>query len=257
MPTHDAAPAGAPCWIELFTNDTDAARTFYGDLFGWTSEQSGPEYGGYIIFSKDGTQVAGGMGNSDPEHPADFWTVYLASDDAAATVDLASANGGQVILAPMPVGEMGTMAMIADAGGAAVGVWQPNEHKGFGVWQEPGSPSWFELHTRDYVDAVPFYEAVFDWDTHVQGDTDEFRYTTLGEGDGQLAGVMDASGFLPEGVPSHWTVYFNVADADASVARVLELGGARLDGPDDTPYGRIATVADPTGSVFRLHQPNG
>jgi hypothetical protein len=30
-------------------------------------------------------------------------------------------------------------------------------------------------------------------------DTPEFRYTTLGEGEGQLAGVMDASGFLPDG----------------------------------------------------------
>ena len=46
MPTVDAIPAGAPCWIELFTSDTDSGRAFYRDLFGWTSEDAGPEYGG-------------------------------------------------------------------------------------------------------------------------------------------------------------------------------------------------------------------
>ena len=41
------------------------------------------------------------------------------------------------------------MAMVADPGGAAIGVWQPGLHKGFGIWGEPSTPAWFELHTRD------------------------------------------------------------------------------------------------------------
>ena len=38
MPHRDIAPTGAPCWIEIFSSDTDKARAFYGSLFGWESE---------------------------------------------------------------------------------------------------------------------------------------------------------------------------------------------------------------------------
>ena len=93
---------------------------------------------------------------------------------------------------------------------------------------------------------------MFDWDTHVVGDTPEFRYTTLGEGDDALAGIMDASAFLPEGVPAHWSVYFGVDDTDAALAKIVELGGSIVEPAEDTPYGRLATAADPTGALFKL-----
>ena len=63
---------------------------------------------------------------------------------------------------------------------------------------------------------------------------------------------MDASGFLPEGVPSNWQIYFGAEDVDAALARVVELGGSVVQGAEDTPYGRLAQVADPTGVPFRL-----
>ena len=78
-------------------------------------------------------------------------------------------------------------------------------------------------------------------------DTDEFRYTTLGEGEGALAGIMDDTG-----EPSGWNVYFEVADVDATLERATELGGKVLTPAEDTPYGRLASAADPTGTVFRL-----
>ena len=56
-------------------------------------------------------------------------------------------------------------------------------------------------------------------------DTPEFRYTTLGEGEDQLAGIMDASAFLPAGVPAHWSIYFGVDDTDAALAKIKSLGG--------------------------------
>jgi predicted enzyme related to lactoylglutathione lyase len=178
--------------------------------------------------------------------------VYLVSDDAKATVDGAAANGGQVIVPAMDVGELGTMAVVTDAGQAVIGVWQPRLHKGFGIFAEPGTPAWFELHTRDYDAAVDFYRTVFRWDVHVAADTPEFRYTTVGQGDGQLAGIMDASAFLPEGVPAHWSIYFGTDDTDATLAKIVELGGAVVTAAEDTPYGRLATAADPTGALFKL-----
>ena len=152
----------------------------------------------------------------------------------------------------MDVGTLGTMLVLSDPGQAAVGAWQPQDFPGFGVWGADGTPGWFELHTRTYDAAVRFYERVFGWDTHLVGDTDDFRYPTLGEGENQLAGVMDASAWLPEGVPAHWSVYFRVASTDATIARVTELGGSVVQPAEDTPYGRLATLSDPTGAPFKL-----
>ena len=121
--------------------------------------------------------------------------------------------------------------------------------------EEPGAPAWFELHTRDYDAAVAFYQDVFGWKTEVESDTPEFRYTTMRDGDKQLAGIMDGSGFLPEGVPAHWSVYFQVDDADDALVKVAELGGSMVTEAMDTPYGRMATVADPTGAQFKLNAP--
>jgi len=252
MPKRDVAPIGAPCWVDLMTSDPDGARAFYGELFGWTAEDAGSEFGGYINFSKDGIRVAGGMRNDGSSGMPDVWSVYLATDDAQTTVNDATSNGGQVIVPPMAVGPLGTMAVVTDAGQAAIGAWQPAEFPGFGVFAEVGAPAWFELHTRDYEAAVDFYRKVFRWDAHSVSDTPEFRYTTLGEGEGQLAGIMDASAFLPAGVPAHWSVYFSVDDADAALAKITTLGGAVVMGAEDTPYGRLATASDPTGALFKL-----
>jgi predicted enzyme related to lactoylglutathione lyase len=243
---------GAPCWIELFSSDTAAARAFYGQLFGWTSGAAGPEYGGYVNFFAQGAPVAGCMANDGQTGVPDAWSIYLAVDDARATTDRALANGGQVIVEPMEVPQLGTMAVITDAGGAAIGIWQPALHTGFQVLGEPGAPSWFELHTREYDKSVAFYREVFGWQTHALGDTPDFRYTTLGEGDDQLAGIMDASGFLLEGVPANWSVYFGVDNTDAALDQIVELGGIVVLPAEDTPYGRLAAAADPTGAVFKL-----
>lgn len=256
MPTRDTAPVGAPCWVDLMTSDVAGSRTFYCELFGWTAEEPAEEFGGYFNFRKDGVRVAGCMGTEPGSGVPDAWSIYLATDDAAKTVDVAAAHGGQVHVQPAVVGDLGTMAVIGDPGGAGIGVWQPGLHDGFGIYSEAGSPSWFELHTRDYQGALDFYRTVFGWDTHTVSDTPEFRYTTLVHDDSWLAGVMDASAMLPEGTPAHWSVYFGVDDTDAALERIGELGGSVVMPAEDTPYGRLAVAADPTGAQFKLVGPN-
>lgn len=262
MPTRDTAPVGAPCWVDLMTSDTDRSRTFYCELFGWEAQAPAAEFGGYLNFTKDGIQVAGCMASQPGADPSDVWSVYLASQDATKTVEIAVTSGGQVHVQPMAVGDLGTMAFLADSTGAGVGVWQPGEHSGFGVLGEPGTPGWFELHTRDYEAAVEFYRSVFGWQTHVVSDTPEFRYTTLVDPDGGagsdswLAGIMDSAGHLAEGAPACWSVYWGVEDTDATLAKVLQLGGSIVMPAEDTPYGRLAVAVDSTGAQFSLVGPN-
>jgi predicted enzyme related to lactoylglutathione lyase len=252
VPRKDSFLPGAPCWAELFTSDPATTRAFYTELFGWTVDDPGEEYGGYVNFAKDGVWVAGCMRNDGSTGTPDGWSVYLTSDDAKATADAATDHGGEVVAPAMDVMDLGTMAVVTDPGHATIGIWQPGRHRGFGITAEPGAPSWFELHTRDYEASLDFYRDVFKWETHVEGDSPEFRYTTLGTGDTASAGIMDASAFLPEGLPAHWSVYFGVEDTDAALARIAELGGAVVEPATDTPYGRLAQAADPAGARFKL-----
>jgi uncharacterized protein len=258
MTTRDRAPLGSPCWADLWTSDVEGSRKFYGELFGWTPEEPSAEFGGYFIFSRDGAPVAGGMGDMGPDMQADnTWKPYFHTDDIAKTLEAAEAAGAQVIGAAMAVADLGTQAVLVDPTGAVVGAWQPDTFQGFSTLEEPGAPSWVELHTRDHAKAVDFYRSVFHWDITMVDDTDEFRYGVMEDPSGQnmgLAGIMDASGFLPEGAPSAWYVYWEVDDVDATVAKAQQLGGSVVDEPEDTPYGRLATLQDPAGARFKLRK---
>jgi uncharacterized protein len=57
----------------------------------------------------------------------------------------------------------------------------------------------------------------------------------------------------PEGAPSHWLPYFQVAQADTAIAAVR--GGSVVQQAEDTPFGRIGIVADPFGARLALRGP--
>jgi uncharacterized protein len=140
---------------------------------------------------------------------------------------------------------------LADLFRATVGVDLPVRIR---AWDgsEAGSPVWHQLTTRDYRAAVEFYREVLGWRTDQISDTDEFRYTTAWFGDQQLLGMMDGTAFLPQGVPSHWSIFFGAEDVDKTLQTITENGGAVVRPAEDTPYGRLAAATDPTGVAFNL-----
>jgi uncharacterized protein len=258
MTTRDSAPTGSPCWADLWTSDVEGSRRFYSELFGWEAAEPNPEFGGYFMFNRDGVPTAGCMGAMEGVTARDLWTIYLATDDITGTLKAAEAEGAEIVSPEMAIAEIGIQAEINDPTGARVGLWQPKEFHGFTVLGEPGTPSWFELHTSDHARAVSFYTSVFGLETVTVGDTDDFRYTLVKDplGDGEVAGIMDASRWLPEGESSRWHIYIYVVDPDATVAKATALGGSVIAAPESTPYGVLATLADPAGAQFRLHTPN-
>ncbi|WP_040797595.1 VOC family protein [Nocardia higoensis] len=254
-----ATVPGDPVWVDLFTSDPDRAIAFYGELFGWTADRN-EDFGGYITFRSDGKAVAGGMGKSGPEDGPDQWTVYLAATDARATAEAAAAHGGAVIVAPMEVGDLGTMAVLADSAGAGIGIWQANTFAGIetepmgehDMWRH-GAPGWFELHTPEYDKTLTFYREVFGWQdvTEMPGPA-EFRYSTIHAAHPMRGGVMDASAVSAEAVLPGWGVYFGSADVDTTVAKAVELGARLVHPAEDSPYGRMAVLTDPTGARFSV-----
>jgi predicted enzyme related to lactoylglutathione lyase len=232
----------------------EGSRAFYSRLFGWEALAPSPEFGGYFIFAREGVETAGAMGSMGDMTADDTWKPYFCTLEIETTLRAAQAAGGAVVSGAMAVADLGTQAVLTDPDGAVFGLWQPGTFSGFTVLGEHGTPSWFELHTRDHSRAKEFYGAVFGYEIVMVSDTDDFRYATFrGRGsDEDFGGMADAHSWLPEGTPAFWAVYWHVDDVDATAAQAAALGGGVVNGPDATPYGRLATVRDPAGAEFKL-----
>jgi hypothetical protein len=256
VPTRQGAPVGAPTWIDLATSDLERAKQFYGNVFGWTFESAGPEYGGYVNAFSGGHAVAGLMTNDPQWNSPDGWTTYLHTADIRATLATAVEAGAVTCAQPVEpteVKDKGWMAMLVDPTGAFFGLWQPIEHHGFEVFGEAGAPIYHQLTSRDYAKALDFYRRVFGWQIESVSDTDEFRYSTADFDGEALVGIMDGTTInMPEGVPSNWFFFLGSDDVDKTVALVRDNGGSVIRDAEDTPYGRLAAVADPTGAGFNL-----
>ena len=243
---------GTPCWTDLWTSDTEASRRFYGELFGWEAQEASEEFGGYFMFHRDGQPVAGAMGVMGDMTPTDTWKIYFSTTDITASVERAVSAGATINFPPSPVGDLGQQTVLSDNRGAELGLWQPGSFAGFAAMGQPNAPSWFELYTDNFAKSIEFYHSVLGVTSDVLSDTDDFRYSVLRpSGETEFGGVMDASNFLHETTP-HWLTYWDVDDVDATTRQVRTLGGVVIEEPTDTPYGRMASVSDCTGSAFKL-----
>jgi predicted enzyme related to lactoylglutathione lyase len=246
----DYAP-GTPCWVDVSTPDMAATKAFYGGLFGWEAT-SYPEMGGYTNFTMHGKLICGAAPTMSPDqHPA--WGTYICVANVDATAQAVHDNGGQVAMAPMDVADLGRMAIFQDPTGAFFGLWQPGQHKGAQLVNEPGSFGWNELDTRDMDAAKAFYTKVFPWTAKTEGAGAE-AYTEWQLDGRSIAGGMVINESFPPDVPPNWLTYFVVANSDATVAKAKELGGTVVMSGMDTDQGRIAVIADPHGAVFATIQ---
>lgn len=257
MPERKSYAPGTPCWVDVMARSRGEAKTFYGELFGWTFEDVTDSEGAvvYTSCSSHGHRVCG-MAEMTPEMIESgmppFWTTYIATDDvdtAAASVESA---GGSVVMPTTQVFDAGRTAMFLDPTGAAFAVWEPGAHPGAGLVNEPGALSWNELDTRDPDRAVEFYGAVFGWEPEVHAEPRPYTEWQL---DGEpVAGMMPMPDGVPAEVPPYWLTYFAVAELDPTRARLQQLGGTVMTPPIEVAAGRLSVVQDPAGATFAVIQ---
>lgn len=246
---------GVPSWVDLSTSDPDAAKRFYGELFGWTADDAGPpeETGGYAMFKK-GDKLVAGVGPLMGEGQPTVWQTYFAVDDADATAAKAQEAGAQVLVAPMDVMEAGRMAVIMHPGAGVFGLWQAGMHKGAQLVNEPGAVTWNELQSRDVDGAKALLSATFGH-TFEDSEMEGMTYAMLLVDGQRVGGMMPTPPGVPAGVPSFWLTYFGVDDADATSALARERGGSVIMEPMTMPgVGRFGVLTDPQGATFAVIQ---
>ncbi|MET9907616.1 VOC family protein [Streptomyces sp. NPDC006476] len=244
-------PEGTPCWADAMFGDVEGAKSFYGDVLGWTFGEASSEYGNYTQAYADGKAVAAVVPPMPGQEGQSQWCLHFASADAAATAARIRENGGEVLMEPMQVGEFGTMCIAREPSGAVFGLWQGGTHEGFEATAVPGAYGWAEVFTRDPERTDAFFSAVFPYTAQqIVDDAVDFRMFKLG--DNTVLGRMRMGDEFPPEIPSYVNLYFVVPDCDDAVAKATKLGGVLRFGPMDSPYGRFAALSDPQGASFSV-----
>lgn len=127
--SQDTNPAMAPGqfgWNELLTSDVEAAKKFYGELFGWESETKVVAPGwDYTLFKKGENMVGGMFGITAEMGPVQpHWLSYVMSADVEADLAKAKAAGATVLKEAFEVPDTGTLAIIQDPQGAVFALWK-------------------------------------------------------------------------------------------------------------------------------------
>jgi uncharacterized protein len=259
MPRVEKHPAGSFCWIELATTDQNAAKSFYGSLFGWAANDMpmGPS-DFYTMFRLEGRDAAAGYtlrpdqrSQGVPPH----WMLYIAVEDADQAAQRAAELGGVVVAPAFDVFDAGRMAVLRDPTGAHFCVWQAKANTGIGITGVDGTLCWADLNTPDRARAGGFYSSLFGWQIGKEDENPSHDYWHLKNGEEFIGGMPPAAHRDPN-APAHWMAYFLVSDCDVASAKAQQLGAAVYVPPMSIEdEGRMAVLADPQGAVFAIFQP--
>jgi predicted enzyme related to lactoylglutathione lyase len=246
---------GTFCWVELGTSDSEAAKSFYGQLFGWDYvDNPMGEHGYYTMLKVDGKDI-GGLYKLMPDMVEQgippHWLSYVYVTSADEAVEKAKSEGATIMNGPFDVFTAGRMAVVKDPTGAVFAVWQANENRGAGIYNVPNSFCWNELGTLDTQKAGQFYSNVFGWSKEVISES-PVEYTMFKNGDRSAGGMYKITPEMGP-IPPHWLVYFAVDDCDAKVQKATELGAQVMRPAEDIPgIGRFAILIDPQGAAFAI-----
>ncbi|GIU27809.1 glyoxalase [Shewanella colwelliana] len=245
---------GAPCWIELASEEALSGKYFYSSLFNWQLKDMPIPEGIYTMFAIDDDDI--GAMYQLPQTLIDdniltHWTIYFAVDDLASSIEAVKTNGGKVLIGPHSVGDAGQMAQCQDPEGSVFSLWQAGQHMGSMRNNEANTLCWVELACRQPQMAKAFYAQVLKWQAKETPMAD-FNYTQWLVDGTAIGGMMVMNEEWGE-MPPHWMPYIMVDSCDATAAKAAEIGGKVCVPPTDIEgVGRFSVLNDPQGGFFSV-----
>jgi uncharacterized protein len=245
---------GLFAWYDIMTVDETATNPFYSALFGWDFSAEPRPNDGYRMVTFEGR----GLGGSLPwktESERSYWMGYIQVTDLAAHVARARELGATIFVESMEIPDVETFAVLDDPTGAPFYLFEiVPEHRVTtpGYDRGPGHIIWNELITNDLAAASDFYREIAGWELAPMS-SDPLAYTVA-----KVDGMPVAGLFQPPATPenSAWIMSVHTADIDATIESAVELGGSVVHAANTVPgVGRTAWIADPSGGVIGLMQP--
>lgn len=125
----DCKTQGIFSWNELMTTDVEAAKAFYGKLFGWTYDDMPISEGcmagsTYAVAKVQGESAAGLMGTVPGQNMPPMWGAYVTVTSIDQSLAETEKLGGKVLVPKTPIPGMGFFAVIADPQGAGLGIFE-------------------------------------------------------------------------------------------------------------------------------------
>ena len=111
--------------VELATTDIDKAKTFYTSLFGWQLQDMDMGGGTSYTMINVGEGTGGGMMKHPVPGAPSAWLAYTLVDDVKAATAKAKSLGATIMRDVTEVPNAGSLSIIIDPTGAALGLWQP------------------------------------------------------------------------------------------------------------------------------------
>ncbi|HEX6572561.1 MAG TPA: VOC family protein [Steroidobacteraceae bacterium] len=238
-------------WADLVTSDVASAAGFYAKVFGWTFETYGGEDDRetYTLVLADGLPIGGMVFDaraSKDATPSARWIGLVSVADPKAVAASVSRSGGQVVYAPVMLGERGETAVFRDPEGTLFGVVKsrngdpPDYFGGVGEW------AWLDLWSNDVDKAAQFYRSVIGYETVPAGDA-----ATTRSGVHLVSGGYVRAGIMQKRDPkttSVWLPYVRVADAKQAADAARAAGGRVIYEPAPLGGAVVGIIADPTGA---------
>jgi uncharacterized protein len=245
-------------WHEIVTPDLRRSRAFYAELLGWKFQDldmGGQAYPMMLAggVPQGGLQVLGRLPGTAP-HVLGF----LSVPDVDAAVAAARGEGGRTLAAPVDLGGVGRLAVLADATGAPFSVLHSRAGDGPEIDDPaPGMFCWDQLASADLARARRFYNRVLGWTDRALSSTGAQLFVRP-HGPAGPAGGKPAAGLVQAdaGAGSHWLSHVVVDDLRGARARAARLGGKVLVDEVALPgRGTAAVIADNVGVRLGLLQP--
>jgi len=245
---------GKIVWADLVTPDVEAAKRFYGGLFGWTfrDPEAGPK--DYTLALLQGQPVAGLVRRSEQpgERHQPSWLTFLSVRDLERARQIALAHGAKQLSEPQDYPRRGRQVVLADPQGAVFAILQSASGDRPDVLANPGEWIWSALVTADANTDAAFYQLLFDSEVFDSGDHQDSEHFVLSTDGYARASCNSFPQDSAKRYP-HWLNYVRVANVAETVAKARQLGGRVLVEPHREREGEsMAVVADAAGTPIGL-----
>jgi predicted enzyme related to lactoylglutathione lyase/uncharacterized protein YndB with AHSA1/START domain len=248
-----AMPVGAFSWNELLTIDDTAAAQFYGQVFGWQTEDFPQAGTKYTIFKSRGQGVAGLMKRPSEDCPPN-WMGYVTVASADETAKKIADAGGKLLMPPFDVPTVGRIAVFQDPQGAALGIFQPLKNAGSCA---KNRIVWCDIPVSDLDRAIRFYSALLG-EPVTKHEEHGMTFALLPHKEHEVGACLVSGGTSTEGMKPSANgpmVYVSChGRLDEALNAVVPNGGKVLKPKHQIgPYGSRAIVLDSEGNRIALH----